>query len=49
MTDAERDGRPEPEAPGYGDQGPAGAGRDPDVKKEDAADHGDEPEAGGEE
>ncbi len=41
IADRERD--PEPNAPGYGDQGPAGAGRKPD-EEDKAAEIEDEPE-----
>ncbi len=39
------DKSPAPTAPGYGDQGPAGAGRD--AEQQDAAEAGDEPGSGG--
>jgi hypothetical protein len=42
MTNVEREKRPVPTAPGYGDQGPAGAGRDLDTHEE-AAEPEDQP------
>jgi hypothetical protein len=38
---------PAPTAPGYGDQGPAGAGRE--AEQQDAAEAGDKPDSDGEE
>jgi hypothetical protein len=43
MTSSDPKAEPRPNAPGYGDQGPAGAGREPSGQDE-AAETEDEPE-----